>query len=108
MRRFEIRIYEQEEYFNSPQTRMAYIFWQLMDAKKPYLIDDLSEEMKVGRTTTVGDLNRIREQIKKYDLTVEGKANTGLSLCGEEIKSACFFWKMSMSRFISTIRWAAG
>ena len=27
-----------------------------MDAKKPYLIDDLSEEMKVGRTTTVGDL----------------------------------------------------
>ena len=65
------KIYEQEEYFNSPQTRMAYIFWQLMDAKKPYLIDDLSEEMKVGRTTTVGDLNRIREQIKKYDLTVE-------------------------------------
>ena len=84
------KIYEQEEYFNSPQTRMAYIFWQLMDAKKPYLIDDLSEEMKVGRTTTVGDLNRIREQIKKYDLTVEGKANTGLSLCGEEIKIRLF------------------
>ena len=32
----------------------------------------------------------IREQRKKYDLTVEGKANTGLSLCGEEIKIRLF------------------
>ncbi|MDD4371447.1 MAG: PRD domain-containing protein [Anaerostipes sp.] len=79
------RIYQQEEYFNSPQTRMAYIFWQLMDAKHPYLIDDLAEEMKVGRTTTNSDLKKLRESIRKYDLDIVGRANTGLTLDGDEL-----------------------
>ena len=84
------KIYKQEDLFNSSHTRMAYMFWQLMHAEEPYLTDDLSEEMKVARTTTSGDLNRLRKVIEKYDLKIKGKANTGLALCGDEYKIRLF------------------
>lgn len=84
------KIYKQEDLFNSSHTRMAYMFWQLMHAEEPYLTDDLSEEMKVARTTTISDLNRLRKAIEKYDLKIKGKANTGLALCGDEYKIHLF------------------
>lgn len=84
------KIYKQEDLFNSSHTRMAYMFWQLMHAEEPYLTDDLSEEMKVARTTTISDLNRLRKAIEKYDLKIKGKANTGLALCGDEYKIRLF------------------
>ncbi len=84
------KIYKQEDLFNSSHTRMAYMFWQLMHAEEPYLTDDLSEEMKAARTTTIGDLNRLRKVIEKYDLKIKGKANTGLALCGDEYKIRLF------------------
>ena len=84
------KIYKQEDLFNSSHTRMAYMFWQLMHAEEPYLTDDLSEEMKVARTTTIGDLNRLRKVIEKYDLKIKGKANTGLALCGDEFNIRLF------------------
>ena len=84
------KIFSQNDLFNSPQTRMAYLFWQLMDAKEPYLTDDLSEEMKVGRTTTISDLNKLRKIIDKYQLKIKGKANTGLKLVGDEVHIRLF------------------
>lgn len=84
------KICAQDDLFNSSQTRMAYMFWQLMHAKEPYLTDDLSEEMKVARTTTISDLNRLRKAIDKYNLQIKGKANTGLTLCGDEFKIRIF------------------
>lgn len=84
------KIYKQEALFNSSHTRMAYMFWQLMHAEEPYLTDDLSEEMKVARTTTISDLNRLRKAIEKYDLKIKGKANTGLALCGDEFNIRLF------------------
>ena len=84
------KICAQDDLFNSSQTRMAYMFWQLMHAKEPYLTDDLSEEMKVARTTTISDLNRLRKAIDKYNLQIKGKANTGLTLCGDEFKIRMF------------------
>ena len=84
------KIYKQEDLFNSSHTRMAYMFWQLMHAEEPYLTDDLSEEMKVARTTTISDLNRLRKALEKYDLKIKGKANTGLALCGDEYKIRLF------------------
>lgn len=84
------KIYKQEDLFNSSHTRMAYMFWQLMHAEEPYLTDDLSEEMKVARTTMIGDLNRLRKAIEKYDLKIKGKANTGLALCGDEFNIRLF------------------
>ena len=84
------KIFQQKDFFNSPQTRMAYLFWQLMNAKEPYLTDDLSEEMKVGRTTAISDLNKLRKIIDKYQLKIKGKANTGLKLIGDELHIRLF------------------
>lgn len=84
------KICTQDDLFNSSQTRMAYMFWQLMHAEEPYLTDDLSEEMKVARTTTISDLNRLRKAIDKYDLKIKGKANSGLKLCGNEFNIRMF------------------
>ena len=84
------RIFEQDDLFNSAQTRMAYLFWQLMETQEPYLTDDLSEEMKVGRTTAISDINKLRKIIGKYQLKIKGKANTGLSLVGEEFHIRMF------------------
>lgn len=84
------KIFQQDDFFNSSQTRMAYLFWQLMNTKKPYLTDDLSEEMKVGRTTTISDLNKLRKIIGKYQLKIKGKANTGLKLEGDELQIRLF------------------
>lgn len=84
------RIFEQDDLFNSAQTRMAYLFWQLMESEEPYLTDDLSEEMKVGRTTAISDINKLRKIIGKYQLKIKGKANTGLSLVGDEFHIRMF------------------
>lgn len=84
------KIFQEKDFFNSPQTRMAYLFWQLMNAKEPYLTDDLSEEMKVGRTTAISDLNKLRKIIDKYQLKIKGKANTGLRLIGDELHIRLF------------------
>ena len=84
------RIFEQDYLFNSVQNRMAYMFWQLMNTDTPYLTDDLSAEMKIGRTTTISDLNKLRKVISKYQLKIEGKANTGLQLVGDELQIRLF------------------
>lgn len=84
------KISAQDDLFNSTQTRMAYLFWKLIDAKEPYLTDDLSEEMKVARTTTITDLNRLRKIIGGYGLKIKGKANTGLTLQGDEFHIRLF------------------
>lgn len=84
------RIMENSNLFNSAQMRMAYMFWQLMNSDQPYLTDDLSEEMKVGRTTAIGDLNKLRKIISQYQLKIPGKANTGLKLVGDELQIRLF------------------
>ena len=84
------KIFQQDDFFNSPQTRMTYLFWQLINAEEPYLTDDLSEEMKVGRTTAISDLNKLRKIIGKYQLKIKGKANTGLKLVGDELHIRLF------------------
>lgn len=79
------RIYEKDDLFNCSQTRMAYIFWQLIQSNEPYLTDELSAQMKVGRTTTISDLNKLRKILEPYHIEIKGKANTGLTIVGEEI-----------------------
>ena len=46
--------------------------------------------MCLGRTTLVGDLKKIREALKKYNIEIVGKTNTGLKLQGEEIDLRLF------------------
>ena len=54
----------QDDYFNSQQNRMSYILYKLMNSNEPYLIDDLAEEMNIGKTTFIGDLKKLRNNIQ--------------------------------------------
>lgn len=60
-----------------------------MHAEEPYLTDDLSEEMKVARTTTISDLNRLRKAIEKYDLKIKGKQIQDWLFVAMSIRFAC-------------------
>jgi lichenan operon transcriptional antiterminator len=78
-------VYNQKEFLNSPQRRVAFILYKLMNSEEPYLIDDLASEMNVGRTTVTSDLKKVREILADYDLNIAGKTNNGLALKGTEI-----------------------
>lgn len=78
-------IYNQKEFLNSPQIRMAFILYKLMNSEEPYLTDDLAYEMNVGRTTVISDLKKMREILANYDLDIIGKTNNGLVLKGTEL-----------------------
>ncbi len=83
-------IYNQKEFFNSPQRRMAFILHKLMNSEKPYLTEELADEMNVGRTTVIGDIKKIRYILEHYNLNIVGKTNTGLSLEGSELEIRFF------------------
>lgn len=92
-------IFKQDYVFNSPKKRTAYILHKLMDSDVPYLTDDLAEEMNIGRTTLIGDLKRLRQELEDYNLSIVGKTNTGLLLKGNEIDIRLFILE-NMYEFI--------
>ncbi|MBR0396865.1 MAG: PRD domain-containing protein [Eubacterium sp.] len=77
-------ISETDDFLNSPRNRMDFMFGRLMRADAPLLTDDLAYEMSIGRTTLVGDLKKLRSEVEAYHLTIQGKTNQGLTLCGSE------------------------
>lgn len=83
-------IYNRKEFFNSPQRRMAFILHKLMNSEKPYLTEELADEMNVGRTTVISDIKKIRDILEHYNLNIVGKTNTGLSLEGSELEIRFF------------------
>lgn len=92
-KRFEkekLNINNQNYMFNSPSKRVAYILNKLMNSEYPYLIDDLTYEMNIGRSTFVGDLKKLRTELSKYNIRVEGKTNTGIMLKGDELNLRIF------------------
>ncbi len=78
------RILESDDFLNSPQNRMDYIFGRLVRSMKPLLTDELAYEMNVGRTTLVNDLKKLRAALEPYQLTILGKTSKGLVLQGRE------------------------
>lgn len=95
--RYVLRIYQeqifrkkfsamvQSEDMNSPRHRMDYIFGKLMRSEEPILTDELAYEMNVGRTTMIGDLKKLRQELEPYDVDIAGKTSKGLSMIGSEI-----------------------
>ncbi|MCD8355840.1 MAG: BglG family transcription antiterminator [Clostridia bacterium] len=95
--KYSLRIFQQErfreifsqmiqadEFLNSSQNRMDYMFGRLMRSDEPLLTDELAYEMNVGRTTLMSDLKKLREEIEEYQLKIIGKTSKGLTLHGTE------------------------
>lgn len=73
------------DFLNTVQNRMDYIFDKLMHTEEPVLADELAYEMNVGRTTLMQDLKKLRMQLEAYHLAIVGKTGKGLLLHGREI-----------------------
>ncbi|MBU5456053.1 BglG family transcription antiterminator [Caproiciproducens sp. MSJ-32] len=83
--RVKQEIYSQRDFLNSPQRRMAFIVYKLINSEKSYLIDDLAYEMNVARTTIINDMKKIKEILSDYNLSIIGRPNNGIILEGNEL-----------------------
>lgn len=72
--------------FNNQDSRVRYIFSQLLVLDNYVKIDDLSERMFVSDTTIKKDLKMIREQLEKHDLDLITSPYHGLKIDGHEFQ----------------------
>ena len=77
-------IYEASINFDSSKVRLVYIFKTLVSSGESTLIDDLSFEMMVSRTTLNSDIKKLNDIISSYNLVIKGKTNTGIKVVGLE------------------------
>lgn len=75
---------ESDDFLNSPRNRMDYAFGKLMRGSEPILTDELAYEMNISRTTLIGDMKKLKEEIRPYRLEIVGQTSKGMSLRGEE------------------------
>ena len=75
----------QNSFFNSQKNRIAYIFYELINSNHYYLTDDLIEHLNIGRTSFMNDLKILREKLARYNISIIGKTNKGLSVSGNEM-----------------------
>lgn len=78
------KMMEIDDFLNSPRNRMDYAFGKLMRTEEPLLTDELAYEMNISRTTLIGDLKKLREEIKDYQLELVGQTSKGMTLRGQE------------------------
>jgi lichenan operon transcriptional antiterminator len=76
--------------FNVPSNRHNYIIHRLFPQIGSILIDDLVEEMSIGRSTVIADLSRLKEHLSPYALRISGVPNVGIELIGDELQLRLF------------------
>ncbi|SEN39325.1 transcriptional antiterminator, BglG family [Peptostreptococcus russellii] len=77
-------IYKSRIDFNSVKIRMSYIFVKLA-TNKSYIMDDLTEEMSISKSTLNSDISKLKQVLKPYRISIESKTNKGIWLEGSEI-----------------------
>lgn len=70
---------------NDPEERIEYLINRLVELNEAVTIDELAEEISVGRTTLVNDLKKVDKELKKYGLVLKGKTNLGIKIEGDEL-----------------------
>ena len=73
-----------DDRFNSGENRRHYCMGILMRSAEPVLTDELAYELHIGRTTLIGDLKALREELAPYHIRIEGHTAKGLVLEGGE------------------------
>lgn len=74
----------EEIYPTAPWERQNYIKHRIIESNSFLKVDDLADELLVSRTTISAELKEIREQLKKYNLTMTQKPNYGINIQGDE------------------------
>ncbi|MGD6894568.1 BglG family transcription antiterminator [Bacillus infantis] len=70
---------------NSQKGRIGFIIDRLINSEETYTLDDLAEEMHLGRTTLVNELKKAAVSLETYKLIIHGKPNRGMELSGREL-----------------------
>ncbi|MHC1684026.1 MAG: transcription antiterminator [Clostridiaceae bacterium] len=78
-------------FLNDPEERMKYVMKRLINSDIPITIDDLAQEINVGRTTLNNDLKKLASKLILYNMKIIGKRNGGIELKGSEIDQRLYF-----------------
>lgn len=70
---------------NDTVRRQAYIFESLLLADGPLTLEELAEDLRVGRSTAVSDLAKMRSMLSSFDIKVKARPKVGYWLDGKEI-----------------------
>lgn len=86
------------------EDRHSYILNKLLFEQEEVYFDDLAEEFFVSRSTLSADFKKIREQLQRYDLKIESKANKGVFVTGTERNKRRFIMDYFFdNRFVNTL-----
>lgn len=67
-----------------PEERQRYILKELLKCEKPITMEKFAEKLYVSRITILKDINKIEDDIKKYNLSILRKQNHGVEIIGSE------------------------
>ena len=79
------RITGEQESFNDPERRSAFILARLTRSDAPVTTEELAAEMNVGRSTVSGDIASLRDLLADSGVSIEGRPHVGLRLSGPEL-----------------------
>lgn len=68
----------------SPEDRIKKLLLLLLVAKRPLTIEELSQQVFVGRTTLLGYIRQLRLLLAPYNLKIVSKTNIGYQVLGAE------------------------
>lgn len=74
----------EEEIPTTAQERVQYLLEYLLATDDYVKIDDLSENLFIGKSTISQDLKEVREQLQEYNLTLTNRPNHGIKVEGRE------------------------
>ncbi|HEM3491741.1 TPA: BglG family transcription antiterminator [Streptococcus suis] len=69
---------------NDSHDRYNYILNKLLFEQEEVYFDDLAEELFVSRSTLSHEFKKIRQDLDRYHLVIESKANKGVYISGDE------------------------
>ena len=79
------RITGEQESFNDPERRSAFILAKLTRSDIPVRTEELAAQMSVGRSTVSGDIAALRDHLADSGVSIEGRPHVGLQLRGPEL-----------------------
>ncbi|MFD1446788.1 BglG family transcription antiterminator [Oceanobacillus profundus] len=68
----------------SPIERKAWIYIHIAGQEQPYYLEHIRDLFKVSRNTVLDDISKLKEELKKYKLSITSERNTGYSIVGNE------------------------
>lgn len=87
---------------DEPDDRVSFLVERVLLDSGYVKMEDLADELYISRSTLQSDLKKVREILKKYDLTLDHKPNYGIKVNGSESKI-----RYCMSEYIFNLKPAA-